>query len=91
MNTISLPTEYQQFINLSRYSRWCEENGRRETWEETVDRYFNFFEDHLNKNHSYSIDSKTKSELKQAIINLEIMPSMRALMTAGEALRRVHT
>lgn len=91
MNTISLPTEYQQFIHLSRYSRWCEENGRRETWEETVDRYFNFFEDHLNKNHSYSIDSKTKSELKQAIINLEIMPSMRALMTAGEALRRDNT
>ena len=91
MNTISLPTEYQQFIHLSRYSRWCEENGRRETWEETVDRYFNFFEDHLKKNHSYSVDSKTKSELKQAIINLEIMPSMRALMTAGEALRRDNT
>ena len=91
MNTISLPTEYQQFIHLSRYSRWCEENGRRETWHETVDRYFNFFEDHLNKNHSYSIDPKTKSELREAIINLEIMPSMRALMTAGEALRRDNT
>ena len=44
-----LPTEYQQFIHLSRYARWNYENGRRETWDETVERYFEFFTDHLDK------------------------------------------
>ena len=49
-STRELPTNYQQFIHLSRYARWNEENQRRETWEETVSRYFNFFHKHLVKN-----------------------------------------
>ena len=58
----SLPTQYQQFIHLSRYSRWLPEEGRRETWGETVGRYFNFFESHLEEMCGYKLDSKTKNE-----------------------------
>ena len=85
---MSLPTQYQQFIHLSRYSRFRDELGRRETWVETVDRYFDFFQHHLKTNHSFSISKDLMAELKTAVLNLEIMPSMRALMTAGEALKR---
>ena len=85
---MSLPTQYQQFIHLSRYSRFRDEFGRRETWVETVDRYFDFFQHHLKTNHSFSISKDLMAELKTAVLNLEIMPSMRALMTAGEALKR---
>lgn len=85
-----LPTPYQQFIHLSRYSRWLDDKMRRETWTETVDRYFNFFLPHLKKTHNYVPDEKTVNDLKKAILNLEVMPSMRALMTAGEALDRDH-
>jgi ribonucleoside-triphosphate reductase len=83
-----LPTLYQDFIHLSRYSRWLPEENRRETWEETVSRYFDFFVDHLETKHNYKVSNKQRKELEEAVINLEIMPSMRALMTAGEALRR---
>ena len=85
---MSLPTQYQQFIHLSRYSRFRDELGRRETWIETVDRYFDFFVNHLKTNQSYNINKDLVTELKTAVLNLEIMPSMRALMTAGEALKR---
>lgn len=78
---------YQQFIFLSRYSKWQESENRRESWSETVDRYFDFFSGHLNKLHSYDI-SAIRNELEEAILNLEVMPSMRALMTAGPALER---
>ena len=88
MNHSGLPTLYQQFIHLSRYSRWLPEKGRRETWEETVDRYFNFFDGHLSENHKFTISAELREELRQAVLNLEIMPSMRCLMTAGEALKR---
>lgn len=88
---MSLPTPYQDFIHLSRYSRWLEKENRRETWEETVDRYFNFFREHLLEHQKYDIPVELESELKQAILSLEIMPSMRALMTAGEALKRDNT
>jgi len=64
------------------------EEGRRESWEETVERYFRFFDDHLSENHKYKMDQSLRSELKNAVLNLEVMPSMRALMTAGEALKR---
>lgn len=84
----SLPSEYQNFIHLSRYSRWVDEKGRRETWEETVDRYFNFFDDHLKTNYNYKVPTDLRNELREAVLNLDIMPSMRCLMTAGEALRR---
>ena len=55
-----LPTQYQQFIHLSRYSRWLEDEGRRETWGETIERYFNFFEEHLEEMCEYKLDKKTK-------------------------------
>ena len=87
---MSLPTPYQQFIHLSRYSRWLEKEGRRESWEETVERYFRFFDEHL-KDRKFDLDPALRQELKDAVLNLEIMPSMRSLMTAGEALRRDNT
>ena len=87
----SLPTPYQHFIFISRYARWLEKEGRRETWEETVERYFKFFDDHLANNKNYNVDPALRQELKTAILNLEIMPSMRSLMTAGEALKRDNT
>jgi ribonucleoside-diphosphate reductase alpha chain len=83
-----LPSLYQSFIHLSRYSRWMEEEGRRETWEETVNRYFEFFTEHLKTECNYDVPDKLRKELQTAVTNLEIMPSMRALMTAGEALKR---
>ena len=85
---MSLPTLYQQFIHLSRYSRWLPSEKRRESWEETVSRYFDFFESHLQEKHGYQVSHSERKELEDAVLNLEIMPSMRALMTAGEALRR---
>ena len=87
---MSLPTSYQDFIHLSRYSRWLDEKGRRETWEETVSRYFDFFIDYLRENENHKITKKEREELEQAVINLDVMPSMRALMTAGEALSKDH-
>jgi len=84
----SLPTSYQQFIHLSRYSRWLPENGRRETWDETVDRYFNFFDKHLKEHYNFKLPKDVRSELRAAVCNLEVLPSMRCLMTAGEALER---
>ena len=83
-----LPTQYQQFIHLSRYSRWLPEEGRRETWNETVGRYFNFFEEHLEEMHNFKLDNKTRTELEEGVMDTSVMPSMRCLMTAGEALRR---
>lgn len=83
-----LPTPYQQFIHLSRYSRWLPEQNRRETWEETVNRYFNFFDKHLKDSHKFKLPKEMREELRQAVLHLEILPSMRALMTAGEALER---
>jgi ribonucleoside-diphosphate reductase alpha chain len=85
-----LPSQYQNFIHLSRYSRWVDEKGRRETWEETVDRYFSFFDEHLKENYNYKVPGELRKELRDAVLNLDIMPSMRCLMTAGEALRRDH-
>lgn len=86
----SLPSQYQNFIHLSRYSRWIDDKNRRETWEETVDRYFTFFDGHLLENYNYKVPVELRKELRDAVINLDIMPSMRCLMTAGEALRRDH-
>lgn len=83
-----LPSPYQHFIYISRYSRWLEEENRRETWEETVCRYFDFFETHLKENTKFTLSKALRSELETAILNLEVMPSMRCLMTAGEALAR---
>lgn len=84
----NLPTQYQQFIHLSRYSRWMPEENRRETWEETISRYFTFFESYLQKMHKYKMTDKLQKQLKEYILDLKIMPSMRCLMTAGEALEK---
>ena len=62
----NLPTQYQQFIHLSRYSRWLPNESRRETWSETVKRYFDFFETHLQEMHNYSISKKMREELENA-------------------------
>jgi ribonucleoside-triphosphate reductase (thioredoxin) len=83
-----LPTSYQEFIHLSRYSRWLPEEERRETWDETVGRYFDFFKEHLDELHEYKLTDKLKNELEEAVLSQKIMPSMRCLMTAGEALKR---
>jgi len=83
-----LPTSYQSFIHLSRYSRWLEDEGRRETWDETVTRYMDFFKDHLQMTLGYKMGPQIYNEVKDSILNLEVMPSMRCLMTAGEALKK---
>ena len=83
-----LPTTYQEFIHLSRYSRWLPEEKRRETWDETVSRYFNYFTEHLQESHQYKISEKLRNELETSVLGLRVMPSMRCLMTAGEALKR---
>lgn len=83
-----LPTPYQSYIHLSRYSRWLPEKNRRETWEETVGRYFDFFEDHIQENTKGKIPKDVRAELEEAVLNLDVMPSMRCLMTAGPALAR---
>ena len=88
MLTSRLPTSYQEFIHLSRYSRWLPEKKRRETWDETIKRYFDFFQEHLKENCNYTLKLKLREELETAILNLRVMPSMRCLMTAGEALKR---
>jgi ribonucleoside-triphosphate reductase len=87
MKQVNLPTTYQEFIHLSRYARWNEDTGRRETWQETVARYFDFMQEHLKKNNKTDI-SNIRPTLEEAVLNLEIMPSMRALMSAGTALER---
>ena len=78
-----LPTEYQSFIHMSRYSRWLETEGRRENWGETVERLVSFFRKNVE-----GVDEKSWEDIEEAILSLEVMPSMRALMTAGKALER---
>ena len=63
-----LPTQYQQFIHLSRYSRWLEDEGRRETWSETIERYFSFFEEHLQEMCDYKLDKKNKRRIRKCDI-----------------------
>ena len=83
-----LPTTYQEFIHLSRYSRWLPDKQRRETWDETVGRYFDFFTEYLKNSHDYKISKPLRNELEEAVLSQKVMPSMRCLMTAGEALKR---
>ena len=80
-----LPTDYQNFIATSRYARWLDDEGRRETWSETVSRYVEYMHDKV------KFSKQDKHDIEQAILGLEVMPSMRALMTAGEALTRDNT
>jgi ribonucleoside-diphosphate reductase alpha chain len=85
-----LPTDYQNFIALSRYARWKDDEQRRETWIETVDRYIGYMDNHLKTNYNYTITKALKEKLNESIVSLGTMPSMRALMTAGIALDRCH-
>ena len=78
-----LPTDYQSFIHKSRYAKYIDGKGR-ESWSETVDRY-------IENVVGNKVDADTKDEIMFAILNLEIMPSMRAMMTAGAALERDNT
>lgn len=86
-NTLTnhLPTDYQTFIATSRYARWLDDEGRRETWPETVGRFIE------NIVRPTDIEAQIVNEIEDAILNLEVMPSMRALMTAGEAADRDNT
>ncbi len=86
----NLPTPYQNFIHKSRYARWDNSLERRETWEETVDRYLNYICDHVKIKHNFQIDDygDLYDSLRTHILELKTMPSMRAMMTAGGALER---
>lgn len=87
-NTNYLENDYRNFIHLSRYARWLPKENRRETWPETVARYFNFFEEHLSETTKYTLDEDVRNKLEEAVLHNRIMPSMRALMTAGKALKQ---
>jgi ribonucleoside-triphosphate reductase len=78
--------QYSHFIALSRYARWLDDKGRRESWEETVDRYINFFKNTQLKDKDVS--EKVWKDIRENILNLKVMPSMRCLMTAGPALEK---
>ena len=71
--------------------RFVQDEGRRENWYETVDRYMDFMKNHLETKHNYVIPMQTDSELREAIKNLEVVPSMRSIMSAGKALDRDNT
>ena len=80
-----LPTLYQQFIFTSRYARWIRDEKRRENFDETVKRYFDFFE-----NDKFDLPQVTQArkEIEPMMLQLGVLPSMRCLMTAGKALLR---
>jgi len=82
---------YSEFVYKSRYSRWIESEKRRENWDETVNRYLDFMSNHLNTKHKYVLDKTLRDRLFTAIYNLEVVPSMRSIMTAGPALQRDNT
>ena len=96
-----LPTDYQSFIHTSRYARWLEDEGRRENWDETVQRYIKnvvykaFPNNNLDRpltDKELAFDwGKVEQEIYDAIMSLEVMPSMRAMMTAGPAAIRDNT
>jgi ribonucleoside-triphosphate reductase (thioredoxin) len=79
-----LPTDYMAFIHTSRYARWLEDEGRRESWSETVGRY-------MTNLVNGKVDGEIARSIEEAILSLNIMPSMRAMMTAGPALQRDNT
>jgi ribonucleoside-diphosphate reductase alpha chain len=81
-------TPYQTYIAKSRYSRYLDDKGRREHWPETVKRYLDFMHQHLYENHGYTLPAALYMRLETAIVNLDVMPSMRSIMTSGEALER---
>jgi len=85
------PTYYQEFVYKSRYARWIEEENRRENWDETVTRYVDFLLAHVKTTTGYETPKDLRDKIWTAIYNLGVMPSMRAMMTAGPALARDNT
>ena len=81
-------TPYNTFIAKSRYSRFLDDKNRREHWGETVARYFDFMEKHLATKQNYKLTPELRKELQEAVTHLDVVPSMRAVMTAGSALER---
>lgn len=87
-SSFQLPSEYQAFIHKTRYARYLWDAQRRETWSETVQRYFDFMQRHLLQHCGYHLEPDMRTRLEGAVLRLQVMPSMRALMTAGPALER---
>ena len=85
---MNLPSFYQDFIHKSRYARWDYTKQRRESWDETVDRYFAFFKKNLKAVNDYDVPEAELEETKKEVKDLGVMPSMRCMMTAGEALEK---
>jgi len=81
-------TPYQTYIAKSRYSRYLDGKNRREHWDETVARYFDFMEKQLKDTNGYTLTAEMRNRLETAVLNLDVMPSMRSIMTAGDALTR---
>ena len=79
---------FNEYIAKSRYARYLDSEGRREHWPETVARYFDFMQKHLKKNHNYDLTDDLRIKLETAVVNLDVVPSMRSIMTAGDALER---
>jgi len=86
-----LPTDYQSFIHTSRYARWLDDEGRRESWDETVGRYMNNVVEPVVDSGASEDNMEIAQQIEQAILGLEVMPSMRAMMTAGPAANRDNT
>lgn len=82
---------FNEYIHKSKYARFLDEENRREHFNETIDRYINFMKLHLKANFDYDIKPSLEKDIRNSITNLEVMPSMRALMTAGKALARDNT
>jgi len=89
--TVSLPSAYQQVIHKTRYARWRELDNRRENWDETVSRYTDYIFNALDKHSGYKLDQSHIDKISNAILSTDVMPSMRAFMTAGPALERDNT
>ncbi len=87
----NLPSLFQNFVHVSRYARWLDDKKRRENWQETSERYFQFFVPYLEANHGFvQANAHEISDIAEAVYDLDVMPSMRCLMTAGPALARDH-
>lgn len=87
---MTFPSDYEHFIYKSRYARWDDEKDRREDYPETVDRYIDFMKKHLLAQHNYTVPEATEQKVRRGLRDMAAVPSMRAFMTAGEALERTH-
>ncbi len=83
-------TPQQEYIAKSKYARYLDSEKRRESWEETVQRYFDFAQEHISEKHPQALGKWLEAvpSLQSDIYTLKTMPSMRLLMTAGEAVKR---